>query len=93
MKVAFKDSTLSSQVVINGTYVKVVKCGVLLYFTWQYNTTAAVTTVGTTITIVNLDGSTTALNLPMSTTQATNDYATFVLPLAYRTITLTQEPA
>ena len=93
MKVAFKDSTLSSQVVIDGTYVKVIKCGVLLYFTWQYNTTVGVSNVGTTITIVNLDGSTTALNLPLSTSQATNNYASFVLPLAYRTITLTQEPA
>jgi hypothetical protein len=93
MKVETTDSTLTSQRVINGTYVQVVKCGVLLYFTWQSSSTAAVTTTGTTITITNVNGSTTALNLPMLTTQGSNIYETFVLPLVYNSITLTSEPA
>lgn len=91
MKVANVDSTQTSQVVINGAWVKVVKCGVLLYFTVQTRTTLGVTSVGTTITITNVDGSTTAVNFPMATVQAADQFETFVLPLVYKSITLTQE--
>ncbi len=92
MKTSIPAAELCGSVVINGTYVKVLKCGNQLIFTHATNSDASAigTTSNNVITITNGDNTTSTITLP-TTFSGTNIFREFTIPLLYKSIVLTTQ--
>jgi hypothetical protein len=91
MKTSTPDAELCGRVVINGTYVKVLKCGNLLMFS---HATSATPNTGDSdvnvITITNFDNTTATIELGTDFNGG-SVVREFTLPLLYKSIELTVE--